>query len=162
MQKRNKEALELINKTLTQLIAESKAVLDAENLTFDEEDFLSKADPSILHFLIASGDDITSKQLRDDLMTLLIAGHETTAAVLTWTTHLLVQHPDIQAQAQREVCLSVTCFHRPDALCLGFFNLQNFRRIIHTCLQFCPICSQSYLTCIESMECTHTLNGRVP
>jgi hypothetical protein len=25
-------------------------------------------DPSILHFLVASGDDITSKQLRDDLM----------------------------------------------------------------------------------------------
>ena len=38
------------------------------------EEFLSKADPSILHFLVASGDDITSKQLRDDLMTLLIAG----------------------------------------------------------------------------------------
>ena len=32
------------------------------------EDYLSKADPSILNFLIASGDDVTSKQLRDDLM----------------------------------------------------------------------------------------------
>lgn len=30
-------------------------------------------------------------QLRDDLMTMLIAGHETTAAVLTWATFMLAQ-----------------------------------------------------------------------
>jgi len=30
-------------------------------------------------------------QLRDDLMTMLIAGHETTAAVLTWSIFLLAQ-----------------------------------------------------------------------
>lgn len=102
MQRQNKEALQLINTTLTRLIDESKAVLDAENLTFDEETFLSAADPSILHFLIAAGDEITSKQLRDDLMTMLIAGHETTAAVLTWTTQLLAQHPDVQAKLHAE------------------------------------------------------------
>ena len=105
MQKENKQALQLINEKLTHLIAESKALLDRENLTFDEETFLSKADPSILHFLIAAGDDVTSKQLRDDLMTMLIAGHETTAAVLTWTTHLLARHPDVQRRVQEEVCI---------------------------------------------------------
>lgn len=31
------------------------------------------------------------EQLRDDLMTMLIAGHETTAAVLTWSIFLLAQ-----------------------------------------------------------------------
>ena len=40
------------------------------------EEFVGERDPSILHFLLASGDQISSKQLRDDLMTLLIAGHE--------------------------------------------------------------------------------------
>ncbi len=60
-------------------------------------------DPSILHFLLASGDEISSKQLRDDLMTMLIAGHETTAAVLTWTFHILGQHPDAMAQIRAEV-----------------------------------------------------------
>lgn len=68
-----------------------------------EEEFLNERDPSILHFLVASGDDISSKQLRDDLMTLLIAGHETTAAVLTWTVYCLSQHPDIMARLQAEV-----------------------------------------------------------
>jgi cytochrome P450 len=42
-------------------------------------------------------------QLRDDLMTMLIAGHETTAAVLTWATFELAQAPHILQQAQEEV-----------------------------------------------------------
>ena len=46
---------------------------------------------------------VSSQQLRDDLMTLLIAGHETTAAVLTWTLHCLVQHPKFIGQLQKEV-----------------------------------------------------------
>ncbi len=42
-------------------------------------------DPSLLRFMVdLRGADPTDKQLRDDLMTMLIAGHETTAAVLTW------------------------------------------------------------------------------
>ena len=39
-----------------------------------------------------------SSQLRDDLMTMLIAGHETTAAVLTWTFFCIVQNPQIEAK----------------------------------------------------------------
>lgn len=53
---------------------------------------------------------ITSKQLRDDLMTLLIAGHETTAAVLTWTLYCLVDRPDVLRRLQEEV-LDVASAH---------------------------------------------------
>ena len=35
-------------------------------------------------------------------MTMLIAGHETTAAVLTWTLHCLAARPDIVARLQAE------------------------------------------------------------
>ncbi|KAL6988678.1 hypothetical protein U1Q18_014434 [Sarracenia purpurea var. burkii] len=63
-------------------------MVEEEELQFHEE-YMNEQDPSILHFLLASGDDVSSKQLRDDLMTMLIAGHETTAAVLTWTFYLL-------------------------------------------------------------------------
>ncbi len=39
-------------------------------------------DPSLLRFLVDMRDaDLGDRQLRDDLMTMLIAGHETTAAV---------------------------------------------------------------------------------
>lgn len=96
------EALVLINDTLDELISKCKRLVEEEDEEFVEE-FLSEADPSILHFLIASGDDITSKQLRDDLMTLLIAGHETTAAVLTWTFYLLAQKPEVVKRLQQEI-----------------------------------------------------------
>jgi cytochrome P450 len=49
-------------------------------------------DPSILRFLVdMKGEDLSSMTLRDDLMTMLIAGHETTAAMLTWTLFELYQ-----------------------------------------------------------------------
>ena len=87
------EALVVVNDTLNVLIERCKKIVEESDDEFVEE-YMNKEDPSILHFLIASGDDVTSKQLRDDLMTLLIAGHETTAAVLTWTTFLLAKHPE--------------------------------------------------------------------
>lgn len=46
--------------------------------------------------------DIDDKQLRDDLMTMLIAGHETTAAVLTWTLFQLMQAPEAMQKAVQE------------------------------------------------------------
>lgn len=61
-------------------------------------------DPSLLRFMVdLRGADLSDKQLRDDLMTMLIAGHETTAAVLTWALFLLMQNPDIQERAVAEV-----------------------------------------------------------
>lgn len=47
---------------------------------------------SLMQYLVMTkNEDITARQLRDDLMTLLIAGHETTAALLTWTLHELAK-----------------------------------------------------------------------
>ena len=62
------------------------------------------SDPSLLRFLVDLRDaDLSDKQLRDDLMTMLIAGHETTAAVLTWTLFSLLTHPAALASALAEV-----------------------------------------------------------
>ncbi|KAL8122351.1 protein LUTEIN DEFICIENT 5, chloroplastic isoform X1 [Apium graveolens] len=100
--KKVNSALELINGTLDDLIAICKRMVDEEELQFHEE-YMNEKDPSILHFLLASGDDVSSKQLRDDLMTMLIAGHETTAAVLTWTFYLLSKEPSAMLKLQNEV-----------------------------------------------------------
>lgn len=101
-QKRCTEAMAIVNTTLDQLINKCKQLVETEDEQFTEE-FVGKRDPSILHFLLASGDRINSKQLRDDLMTLLIAGHETTAAVLTWTLYCLAKHPKDTERLQAEV-----------------------------------------------------------
>jgi cytochrome P450 len=46
---------------------------------------------------------MTERQLRDELLTLLIAGHETTANLLCWTLFLLAQAPDKDALVHAEV-----------------------------------------------------------
>ena len=52
--------------------------------------------------LIIASHHITSRIT--SYQTLLIAGHETTAAVLTWTMHLLADRPDVVARIRAEVC----------------------------------------------------------
>jgi cytochrome P450 len=44
--------------------------------------------------------DMTDAELRDELMTLLLAGHETTTAALAWAFALLFAHPDAYARAR--------------------------------------------------------------
>ncbi len=43
------------------------------------------------------------QSLRDQLMTLLVAGQETSAILLGWTTAFLAQYPEVQAAAAAEV-----------------------------------------------------------
>jgi cytochrome P450 len=50
-----------------------------------------------------TGESMTDKQLRDEVMTLFLAGHETTALLLSWTWALLSWHPDVRRRAQAEV-----------------------------------------------------------
>ena len=60
--------------------------------------------PSLLRFLVdMRGEEASSTQLRDDLMTMLIAGHETTAAVLTWTMYELSQNDELLSQVRAEI-----------------------------------------------------------
>jgi cytochrome P450 len=48
------------------------------------------------------GEYLTDKQIRDDLVTLVLAGHETTATTLAWMVDLLLHHPDKLAKVQAE------------------------------------------------------------
>ncbi len=50
-----------------------------------------------------TGTQMSDKQLRDEVMTFFLAGHETTAKALTWTFYLLSQHVGVRARLQREV-----------------------------------------------------------
>jgi cytochrome P450 len=50
-----------------------------------------------------SGARTSDRQLRDEMMTLFLAGHETTANALTWTWLLLAEHPDVDARLAAEL-----------------------------------------------------------
>ncbi|MCP4440386.1 MAG: cytochrome P450 [Aureispira sp.] len=70
-----------------------------------------------------TGETMTAQQLRDEIITLFVAGHETTANALTWTLYLLGQHPDKFQKLQKEV----------DQVLDGkSISLHNLRELIYT------------------------------
>ena len=50
-----------------------------------------------------SGQPMSERQLIDEILTLVVAGHETTASGLNWTWYLLSQHPDAEARLHAEL-----------------------------------------------------------
>lgn len=55
----------------------------------------------LLQHLIDAG--LTDKIIRDQMLTMLIAGHDTSTALLAWTFALLGQHPEIHQQVVNEI-----------------------------------------------------------
>jgi cytochrome P450 len=50
-----------------------------------------------------TGEGMSDKQLRDEILTILLAGHETVANALTWTWYLLAEHPEAEARLHEEL-----------------------------------------------------------
>ena len=61
----------------------------------------------LLSMLIAARDEdgsgMNDRQLRDEIMTFLLAGHETTAVCLSWTWYLLSQHREVEHKLRQEL-----------------------------------------------------------
>jgi cytochrome P450 len=90
---RLERAIRQIEKVLYRIIAEKRASgCDAGDL---------------LSMLLAAQDEdgsrMTDKQLRDEAITLFLAGHETTANTLSWTWWLLAQNPAVEAKLHAEL-----------------------------------------------------------
>jgi cytochrome P450 len=65
-----------------------------------------RADDLLSRLIEASDEDgshMSTRQLRDETMTLLLAGHETTALCLAWTWYLLSQNPEPEARLHEEI-----------------------------------------------------------
>jgi cytochrome P450 len=65
------------------------------------------AESDLLSVLIEARDEkgrgLTERQLRDEGVTLLLAGHETTALALCWTFYLLALHPEVESRLLEEI-----------------------------------------------------------
>ncbi|MGR3279713.1 cytochrome P450 [Acaryochloris marina NIES-2412] len=87
---RGNQALKHLNKTVAAIIEQRRHS--------PQDDLLS----SLLLAQDEDGSQLTMDELRDEVMTLLLAGHDTTVNALTWTLMLLAQHPVVAAKLKSE------------------------------------------------------------
>jgi cytochrome P450 len=91
---RSRRAIRRLDRLIDRIIAERRAAGE------DRGDFLSM----LLNAQDADdGSRMTARQVRDEAMTMFLAGHETTAVALTWTWYLLAQHPEADARLVAEL-----------------------------------------------------------
>jgi len=87
----------------------ARARLDAIVYRLIAERRTAGAGDDLLSMLVAARDDegdgtgMTDEQIRDEAVTLLLAGHETTANGLSWAWHLLAGHPDAEQRLHAEI-----------------------------------------------------------
>jgi cytochrome P450 len=89
-----RRAIRRLDRLIHRIIAERRASAE------DRGDLLSM----LLHAQDADdGSRMTGQQVRDEVMTMFLAGHETTAVALSWTWYLLAQHPDADTRLADEL-----------------------------------------------------------
>lgn len=87
----------------------AKERLDATIYRLIDERRQSGADHGdLLSMLLLAQDEeegggMTDEQVRDEALTIFLAGHETTANALTWTWYLLSEHPEVEAKLHEEL-----------------------------------------------------------
>jgi cytochrome P450 len=77
----------------------ARIIEDRQRTPGDRGDLLS----TLMSARDDAGQPMNPRQVRDEAVTLLLAGHETTALTLSWTWHLLSGHPDADRRLAEEV-----------------------------------------------------------
>lgn len=98
----------------------------------------------LLDMLLAAQDEETGRgmsdqQLRDEVITIFAAGHETTSNALSWTWHLLAQHPHVRQRLQKELD-DVLGGRTPGVEDLA--ALPYTQAVLEESLRICPPCRQ--------------------
>jgi len=99
--RRLREALATLDEVVYRFIDERRALVSRTEDGYDPTG-------DLLSMLINvryedTGEGMSDQQLRDEVMTMFLAGHETTANTLTWVWYLLSQHPEIEARLHAEL-----------------------------------------------------------
>ncbi len=94
----------------------------------------------LLGMLLAAQEDggaaVDARQVRDEAMTALIAGHETSGAALTWTWHLLAGHADVADAMHREAEAVLAGRPAPSVEDLGRLDL--LRAVVQETMRLYP------------------------
>lgn len=86
-----------VEKTMNAIVA--ALISQRRKVVEDRGDLLSM----LLNSVDEAGQGMTDKQVRDEIVTLFLAGHETTANALSWTWYLLAQHSAVEQKLHDEL-----------------------------------------------------------
>ncbi|MEZ4371497.1 MAG: cytochrome P450 [Polyangiaceae bacterium] len=87
--RRAAKAVKQLDRALEEIIRDRRRLPEGDDLLSE----LLRAEPA---------ERFNDRELRDELLTLLVAGHETTALALTWALMLIAQHPRVEAKLLEE------------------------------------------------------------
>lgn len=119
---KSRESIKTLDSIVYQLIRDKRKlsgskISKSNSLRNQEEDLLSRLLQAQLELqydqgnqvngnrinTISSSDPMTDQEIRDNVITMLIAGHETTSNAITWTYYLLSQSPEIEQKMFEEI-----------------------------------------------------------
>jgi cytochrome P450 len=103
---RTRAAVRRIDRIVYRLINERRAAL----ATDPGDDVISM----LLGARTEGGRSLTDREIRDEVMTLFLAGHETTALALTWTLYLLGRNPQARQRLEEELEQVLAGQRRPE------------------------------------------------
>jgi len=105
-----------------------------------------------------TGEGMSDKQLRDELVTIYVAGHETSGYCLSWTLYLLTQHPDKLAILRNEVD-TIMAQHNGKLGGEGLRQLSYTKQVVEESLRLYPT---AHIVGREALEEDHVGRYTIP
>lgn len=92
-----------------------------------------------------AGEGMSNEELRDELMTLLAAGHETTATALSWALYWIHRHPEVEQKLRQEID---TLGENPDPTAI--FKLPYLSAVCSETLRIYPVAMLTFPRLVKS------------
>ena len=105
---------------------------------------------------VETGGGMTAKEVRDEVVTIFMAGHETTAQALTWTWYLLSLHPSVEAKLHEEL---TTVLNGRTPQYEDIANLRYTRMVIEESMRLYP---PAHTIAREPIAPDYMLGHRIP
>ena len=144
-----------IEQSLRAASQEVERFIAAQRLAMAAEPELMQAPRNLLQALLAANEQarLSDEELQGNVMTLLLAGEDTTSNTIAWALHLLGQHPQIAEQAREEALAALACGPDPESRVLQNFDqtreLPVIEAVVLEALRLKPVAPLNMFTALE-------------
>ncbi|MEM6431436.1 MAG: cytochrome P450, partial [Deinococcota bacterium] len=127
-----------------------QAVASASDVDVLDTDLPRPLLDALIHAKDAStGEGMNDTQLRDEVATLISAGHETTSYALTWACALVAHHPAVQVRLQAELDAFFATFFAGEKELLELLNLPYLNAVWQETLRLYPTIPTAPRVCLQ-------------